>query len=118
MSFLFTRQTSKNLDLTYEGGGQHLYQSYIKRNYSRQTDEGGAKDFAFNQDMAQLRDLCRAQVRQILQKIFESHGAREIDTLVCAPIQQRYCQFVSREQLIWGRFGINKDVLERQTNAI
>jgi len=45
MNFLFSRQTSRNLDMTYENGGQHFQQSISKKANDCSTD------FTFNRDI-------------------------------------------------------------------
>lgn len=104
MNFLFNRKTNVMMDYTYEGGGLHLHDSLNKKNHkgNQQNKEKTLNNLPFNRDIFSMRDLCRQQVRKFIQGIFESYGARELDTQLWAPACYRSCIFVSREQFMWG----------------
>jgi hypothetical protein len=66
MNFLFNRKAAAILNMTYEGGSQHFISS--------------AKKVNFSSEITHNRDLARKQIRMELQKIFELHAARELNT--------------------------------------
>ena len=75
MNFLFNRQTSNVLNMTYEGGGQNFQQSSI-----RKTNNQGF-EFIFNSEVVTCKDLAKKHIKSSLTKIFELHAARCLDTI-------------------------------------
>ena len=49
------------------------------------------------------KDIYLQKIKQTLIKLFKVYGAKEIDSPILAPVQARFCQFISKQQLINSR---------------